>query len=313
MPVPAPVTMAARSAKAVQLYDRSPVNVLVVGAGLMGAQIGCEYALGGHEVSLLARDPESARSRFEDGLETVRRHGLVSAEEVEVARARVQVTSDLDEVGSCELAVESLPEDLELKAALLRPLAEASPHAVLATNTSSLSVTELGERIGAPERTVGTHYWNPPLLMPLVEVVAGSGTHREVVDRIADTLRGLGKRPVLVRDVPGFAWNRLQMAVLREAVALVEGGVASPAIVDEILTHGLARRWRHIGFFQAIALGGVETWQKTAANLLPLISAATEIPELSDIVGDRGPEHADAAAERDRGLARDLLAERSGS
>ena len=289
----------------------APVNVLIVGAGLMGAQIGCEYALGGHGVTLLARRPERARSRFDRGLETARAHGLASAEEVEAAGARVRATSDLGAVAWCDLAVESLPEDLDLKAELLRPVAEASPEAVLATNTSSLSVTELGELIGAGERTIGTHYWNPPLLMPLVEVVAGARTDTGAVERTVKTLRALGKRPVLVRDVPGFAWNRLQMAVLREAVSLVEDGVASPAVVDEILTHGLARRWRHIGFFQAIALGGVETWQKTAANLLPQISAATAIPELGRLVRGGDAELAAVAARRDEGLAKDLLEERS--
>ena len=272
----------------------APVNVLIVGAGLMGAQIGCEYALGGHGVTLLARRPERARGRFDRGLETARAHGLASAEDVEAAGARVRATSDLGAVAWCDLAVESLPEDLDLKAELLHLVAEAFPEAVLATNTSSLSVTVLGELIGAGERTIGTHYWNPPLLMPLVEVVAGARTDPDAVERTVKTLRALGKRPVLVRDVPGFAWNRLQMAVLREAVSLVEDGVASSEVVDEILTHGLARRWRHIGFFQAIALGGVETWQKTAANLLPQISAATAIPELGRLVRDgrrgaRGP------------------------
>jgi 3-hydroxybutyryl-CoA dehydrogenase len=289
----------------------APVNVLVVGAGLMGAQIGCEYALGGHEVTLVSRNPERARGRFDEGLETMRAHGLVSTADVDEARAAVRAVADIDHASSCELAVESLPEDLELKAAQLRVVADTSPDAVLATNTSSLSVTELGERVGAPERTVGTHYWNPPLLMPLVEVVAGARTDPDVVQRMTTTLRELGKRPVLVRDVPGFAWNRLQMAVLREAVALVEDGVASPAIVDEILTHGLARRWRQIGFFQAIALGGVETWQKTAGNLLPLISSASELPDLRRWVDTRDAELAAVAARRDEGLARDLRAERS--
>jgi 3-hydroxybutyryl-CoA dehydrogenase len=287
-----------------------PVNVLIVGAGLMGAQIGCEYALGGHEVALLARNTEAARSRFEQGLQTMGAHGLASDDELRAARSRTRVSSDLHEVAACDLAVESLPEDLELKAALLHPVADASPAAVLATNTSSLSVSDLGEQVGAPDRTVGTHYWNPPLLMPLVEVVAGSQTDPEVIERIADTLRELGKRPVLVQDVPGFVWNRLQMAVLREAVALVEAGVASPAIVDEILTHGLGRRWRHIGFFEAIALGGVETWQKTAANLLPQISAATRIPELRGWVTNGDGDLAAAAARRDEGLANELLEER---
>jgi 3-hydroxybutyryl-CoA dehydrogenase len=285
------------------------VKVLIVGAGLMGAQIGCEYALGGHGVALLARNPEAAWRRFEHGLEVVRAHGLASAEEVEAARARSRVASDLRDLAPCDLAVESLPEDLDLKAGLLGAVAQASPAAVLATNTSSLSVTELGERVGAPERTLGTHYWNPPLLMPLVEVVAGGRTDAEVVAQTTHTLRELGKRPVLVRDVPGFAWNRLQMAVLREAVSLVENGIASPAAVDEILTHGLARRWRHIGFFQAIALGGVETWEKTAGNLLPLISSATTVPDLRGLLPTADTELAAVAARRDQGLARDLIEE----
>jgi len=288
------------------------VKVLIVGAGLMGAQIGCEYALGGHGVALLARNPEAAWRRFEDGLETVRAHGLGSADEVEAVRARTRVASDLRQLVPCDLAVESLPEDLDLKAGLLRAVAEVSPAAVLATNTSSLSVTELGERVGAPERTLGTHYWNPPLLMPLVEVVTGGQTDPAVVEHTTVTLRELGKRPVLVRDVPGFAWNRLQMAVLREAVSLVETGVASPTTVDEILTHGLARRWRHIGFFEAIALGGVETWEKTAANLLPLISSATTIPDLRGLLPTADATLAAAAARRDEGLARDLIDERRG-
>jgi 3-hydroxybutyryl-CoA dehydrogenase len=286
------------------------VKVLIVGAGLMGAQIGCEYALGGHRVALLARNPEAAWSRFEHGLATVRAHGLASAEEVEAVRGRSRVASDLRELGPCELAVESLPEDLDLKAGVLREVSEASPAAIFATNTSSLSVTELGERIGAPERTVGTHYWNPPLLMPLVEVGAGGQTDPKVVQQTTATLRELGKRPVLVRDVPGFAWNRLQMAVLREAVSLVENGIASPAVVDEILTHGLARRWRHIGFFEAIALGGVDTWERTAANLLQLISTATEISDLKGWLPEADATLAAASARRDVGLARDLIEER---
>ena len=289
------------------------MKVLIVGAGLMGAQIGCEYALGGHGVALLARNPEAAWRRFEHGLETVRAHGLASAEEVEAVRARARAASDLRELLPCDLAVESLPEDLDLKAGLLREVAEASPAAILATNTSSLSVTELGERVGAPERTLGTHYWNPPLLMPLVEVVAGGQTDPKVVEQTTVTLRELGKRPVVVRDVPGFAWNRLQMAVLREAVSLVESGVASPATVDEILTHGLARRWRHIGFFEAIALGGVETWERTAGNLLPLISTATKIPDLRGWLPGADRTLAATAARRDEGLARDLIDERRGN
>jgi 3-hydroxybutyryl-CoA dehydrogenase len=276
----------------------------------MGAQIGVEYALGGHDVVLVARSAQGVRARVDAALEVLARYGLAAPPEVEGARARISIGSDLDSAAGCDLAVESVPEDLDLKVELLGVVAGTSPDAVLATNTSSLSITELGERLGAPERTIGTHYWNPPLLMPLVEVIAGAGTSPEVVDRVSDILQALGKRPVHARDVPGFAWNRLQMAVLREAVWLVENGVASPETVDEILTYGLARRWSNIPFFRAIALGGVDIWQLTAANLMPELSTATRIDELRRWTEQDAAVLAEAAQRRDRGLARDLLEER---
>ena len=282
------------------------MRVTVVGAGLMGAQIGCEYALGGHEVRLVARVAASARGRFERALALVEELGLVAPDRVEDARARTVAGSDLRAAAACDLAVESLPEDLGLKAELLRVVAEASPRALIASNTSSLSITELGEAIGAPDRTIGTHYWNPPLLMPLVEIVPGDRTRPDAVARVEGLLRELGKRPFVARDVPGFVWNRLQNAVLREAVWLVENGVASPETVDEVLRYGLGRRWRHVGLFESIALGGPATWQRVAANLLPSLSAATELPDLGRWVGGDPARLEDLVRRRDRGLAEDL-------
>src|SRR5262245_17467610 len=171
----------------------------------MGAQIGVEYALGGHDVVLVARSAQGVRARVDAALEVLARYGLATPPEVEGARARISIGSDLEAVAACDLAVESVPEDLDLKVELLGVVAAASPEAVLATNTSSLSIAKLGERLEAPERTIGTHYWNPPLLMPLVEVIAGAGTSPDVVDRVSDILQALGKRPVHARDVPGFA------------------------------------------------------------------------------------------------------------
>jgi len=284
------------------------VRVLIVGAGLMGVQIGCEYALGGHDVTLMARNEDRAAERASAAAAILERQGLASPEEL-AATSRRLTTSSSPRVDGWDLVVESLPEDLDLKAELLGPVAEASPEAILATNTSSLSVSVLGQRIGAPERTLGTHYWNPPLLMPLVEVVVGEGTRPDVVDHVVDSLHALGKRPVVCRDVPGFVWNRLQMAVLREAVWLCEQQVATPETVDEVLTHGLARRWRHVGFFTAVALGGVSTWERAARNLLPQISAATEVSGLERWTPKDERLLAEAAETRDRGLAREFDAD----
>ncbi len=276
------------------------MHVLILGAGRMGAQIGCEYLLGGHDVTFVARDRAAAAARVDEALALAAQLGLQGHPgEFEV--------STIPEAAP-DVVVESLPEDIELKATLLAPLAGAS---VIATNTSSLSITELGERIGAPERTVGTHYLNPPLLMPPVEVVAGAGTDRAVVERIAGTLTGLGKLPLLVeRDVPGFVWNRLQFALVREALWLVENGVASPETVDTVMREGLARRWRHVGPFSAAALGGVATWLQVGENLLPELSRADDLAGLDRWLEADTERLAQARDERDAALVEECQRER---
>ncbi len=177
----------------------------------------------------------------------------------------------------------------------------AAPAAVVATNTSSLSITAIGDAIGAPERTVGTHYLNPPLLMPPVEIVAGERTSAETVAFARDTVAALGKLPVLVRrDVPGFVWNRLQFALVRECAWLVESGVASAEDVDTVVREGLARRWRHVGPLRSIALGGVDTWNRSGANIVPELSDAAALPDLAELAIADGDLVAAAAAARRR-------------
>ena len=189
-------------------------------------------------------------------------------------------------------------------------LAEA-PEPVVATNTSSLSISAIGEAIGAPERTVGTHYLNPPLLMPTVEVIAGERTTPETVSLAQETLVALGKLPVVVRrDVPGFVWNRLQFALVRECAWLVEHGVASAKDVDTVMREGLARRWRRVGPLRAVALGGIDTWNRSGRSIVPDLSNARELPDLASVAITDGNLSEDAAA-RDGALARELREERS--
>jgi 3-hydroxybutyryl-CoA dehydrogenase len=287
------------------------VNVVVLGPGLMGSQIGCEYALGGHGVVLLARRPDVARERIERGLATAEEHGLASTERIAAARERMSVVDDVDAIGEPRLIVESVAEDLGQKAEALAPLVARAPEAIVASNTSSIPITAIGNAIGAPERTAGVHYWNPPLLMPLVEVIRGEETTDEVIAELTTTLRGLGKRPVLVdRDVDGFVWNRMQFALLREAAWIVENGVASPETVDQIVREGLARRWRYTGPFQTAALGGAATFERIAANLWPVLSCATSLQDLRRWL-DESPQTATALRERrDAGLAADLRGDR---
>jgi 3-hydroxybutyryl-CoA dehydrogenase len=283
------------------------MDVVVVGAGLMGAQIAVEYALGGHDVTCLARHPEATTARLDETFATVERLALRNAEAVAAAKARIGVTADLEGIERCDLVVESVPEDLALKGEVLSPIAAHFPEAVIASNTSSLSISEIGTACGAPERTVGTHYWNPPLLMPLVEVVAGPESRPEAVELARAAVASCGKRPVLVqRDVPGFIWNRLQHALLREALWIVDNGVASPEAVDEVVRFGNARRWEHVGPFAAAALGGIGTWQRVAGELFPVLSNARDAGDLQRALWADEAELAEIAANRDAELARDL-------
>jgi 3-hydroxybutyryl-CoA dehydrogenase len=288
------------------------VRVAIIGAGLMGAQIGCEYALGGHDVRVYSRDLVGAQQRIGDGFAVLEAHGLSSADEARAAAGRVSTAAHPSEAASdADLVVESLPEDLELKTAVLTEALAGARQPTVATNTSSLSISAIGEAIGAPERTVGTHYLNPPLLMPPVEVIAGERTAPETVSRVHETLVALGKLPVLVwRDVPGFVWNRLQFALVRECAWLVEHGVASREDVDTVMREGLARRWRHVGPLRAIALGGVDTWNRSGRSIVPDLSKARELVDLGDVAITDGDLAADAAT-RDRALARELREERA--
>jgi 3-hydroxybutyryl-CoA dehydrogenase len=288
------------------------VRVAIIGAGLMGAQIGCEYALGGHDVRVHARDLAGAERRVADGFALLEAHGLAAAGDMGAAAQHVSTAADPAEAASdADLVVESLPEDLESKTSVLRAALAEAPEPVIATNTSSLSIAAIGEAIGAPERTVGTHYLNPPLLMPTVEVIAGERTAPETVALVQETLVALGKLPVLVRrDVPGFVWNRLQFALVRECAWLVEHGVASAEDVDTVMREGLARRWRRVGPLRAIALGGIDTWNRSGRGIVPDLSNARELSDLAEVAITDGDLSADAAA-RDGALARELREERS--
>jgi 3-hydroxybutyryl-CoA dehydrogenase len=287
-------------------------RVAIVGAGLMGAQIGCEYALAGCPVVWIVRDRAGAGERVERALALALAHGLAEPRAVEAARGRMLYSNAGEDVGGAlGVIVESLPEDLEVKAGVLGELCALHPDAILASNTSSISITALGEAAGAGERIVGTHYWNPPLLMPLVEVVAGDRTPVALRERVTALLRAIGKRPVILdHEVPGLLWNRLQLAVLRECLWLVEHGVATPEAIDEVMRDGLARRWRLTGPFETVGLGGARTFDAIAENLFPVLADATAGSGFAEHV-PTDPVLLGALRERrDDALAADLLAER---
>ena len=226
----------------------------------MGAGIARIFADGGRG---------SPQARREESLEAAR----------ERAGEAVAMTTDLDEaLTGADLVVETIVEEVEPKRGVLARAEElAAPDAILTTNTSSLSVDEVGGELQRPERFAGLHFLNPPELVQVVEIVGGARTAPETLETLRGWMEELGKAPVVVRlDVPGFVVNRLQYALLREAYALVDAGVCSFEDVDRAVTAGLGARWAAIGPFQTMDLAGLDVHAAVAENLWPELATTSK-------------------------------------
>jgi 3-hydroxybutyryl-CoA dehydrogenase len=288
-------------------------RVAVLGAGIMGCGIAQVFAQYGWAATL----SDVSRPALDRALEGVRRNlerqvkkGALTPQQRDATLGRIRTAAPTDAAADAELVVEAATEDQVTKFKIFQELDQAAPpDAILASNTSSISITALGDAAGVGERIVGTHYWNPPLLMPLVEVVGAERTPPALVARVADLLRAIGKRPVaLEREVPGLLWNRLQLAVLRECLWLVDQGIATPETIDEVMRDGLARRWRLTGPFETVGLGGAGTFDAIAANLFPLLSDATTGTGFAGHVPSDPAVLAALREGRDSALAADLRA-----
>ncbi|HXF96302.1 MAG TPA: 3-hydroxyacyl-CoA dehydrogenase family protein [Gemmatimonadales bacterium] len=221
----------------------TPPRVAVVGAGTMGHGIAYVAALAGCAVALTdsrAAALEEARSRIEGLLDGAVRRGRLAPAERSAAAGRLRAEPDLaGAVGDADIVVEAIVEDLEAKRRLFRDLEPLAPGAaVLATNTSSLSVGEIARGAMVPERVLGLHFFNPVHAMKLVEVVPHESTDRAAVDQAVAFARLLGKEPIVVRDSPGFASSRLGVVLGLEAMRMLEEGVASAEDIDKAMELG---------------------------------------------------------------------------
>ena len=170
---------------------------------------------------------------------------------------------------------------MEIKKRFLAELSElAGEETVLTTNTSGLSISELGKAVRVPRRFAGTHWINPPHLVPLVEVIAGDETAPETLNVVSRLLEKIGKKPVLVKkDVPGFLLNRLQFALLREALHIVESGIADPKDIDDTMRYGLGLRYAVVGPFETADLGGLDAFRNVGSYLFADLCDSGDLPE----------------------------------
>jgi 3-hydroxybutyryl-CoA dehydrogenase len=261
-----------------------PQTVGVFGGGRMGAGIAHAFLASGSQVTVVENGPgpaEAARVRIGDGLAKAREKGRLGVS-LEDALARLRTTTDAGDLAGCELVVEAVPENAALKAEVLALVERRAAGAVLATNTSSLSIDGLADVLAAPGRLLGLHFFNPVPVSSLVEIVTGPRTDPELVTRAQEWVAALGKTPITVADSPGFASSRLGVCLALEAMRMLEEGVASAADIDTAMTLG----YRHpMGPLRTTDVVGLDVRLAIAEHLARELGPRFEPPRiLRDLV-----------------------------
>jgi 3-hydroxybutyryl-CoA dehydrogenase len=220
------------------------MQVGVIGAGTMGNGIAQVFAQHGHEVTLV----DVSAAALEKGVETIRgslgrmvKKGTITNDAAEQAVARIRVASAIEELRSAQLVVEAASENPALKFALFEQLDRlVGPEVILASNTSSISITAIAARTGRADKVIGMHFMNPVPVMQLVEVIRGQATGDATTAKVVELAKALDKTPVEVNDYPGFVSNRVLMPMINEAVFCVMEGVATPEAIDTVMKLGMA-------------------------------------------------------------------------
>ena len=259
--------------------------ICVLGAGLMGVGIATHFARFGYDVWLY--DTDSSRiaeiSAVAGGIldELIVTDQFAIGEKTSVV-ARLHGTTSLQDIAACRLLIEAIPERLELKHALYAQLEELiAPEAVIASNTSGLPPDALAEKLTHPERLLIAHFWHPPHFIPLVEIVPGTATKPEYLHELQQQLIAIQLEAVVLdRAAPGFVGNRLQFALLREALHIVKSGIASAEVVDQVMRASLGRRYAMVGPLEAADMTGLSTVQDICRHLLPELATGSDMMSL---------------------------------
>lgn len=258
-------------------------RIAVLGAGVMGTGIAQAFAAKGHEVMIIYVYDDKKRAK---PLETMRRNleilcqnDVLTEDEIPEILSRVCFTESLEEAAQfADIIFECIVEKLEVKQEYFRNLDRiCPPSTILATNTSCISVTEIAEKSIHKERIVGTHFWNPAYLVPLVEVIKTEYVSQDIVNQTYELLEEAGKMPVIVqKDVPGFLANRMQHALFREAISIVENGIASAEDVDKSIKYGFGMRLGVRAPMEVIDAGGTDLTYNIHSYLFPHIENSTQ-------------------------------------
>jgi len=269
-------------------------QVSVVGAGRMGHGIALVYALDGRDVTLFDVDDEvleSAPARVDAALSTMVNVGAVDRATADAALSNLRTDSDIaSAVAGADFVTEAVAEDIAVKQSVFADLdAHAPADALLATNTSGLSIADIARDVDDTSRVLGTHWFNPPHIVPLVEVVKGPGTTDAAAEATRELLDSAGKTPVVLeREIPGFLGNRIQAAMTYEAYSLLARGVASAADIDRAVRAGFGFRLPVMGIFEKVDQSGLDVHREVERSLMADLDRGTDPnPVVSELV-DRG-------------------------
>ena len=246
----------------------------------MGHGISIRFAIHGFTVFLYGRSKDSlhkAQKRITRTLKLLNDLNVVTSNETIDITNKIQLTTNLNQcISTSDLIIESINEDLQDKQILFKEIYDLlTPRAILTSNTSSLMPKSLFSEIPDKSNVAVTHYINPAVLVPLVEIVKHEETTEDTISRLTDILISTGSKPIIVqKETPGFVTSRLQSALLREALWLIENNIASVSDVDKAISHGLGRRWAAAGIFEILEIAGWDLLSVISENLFPELSKA---------------------------------------
>ncbi|NLM06320.1 MAG: 3-hydroxyacyl-CoA dehydrogenase family protein [Tissierellia bacterium] len=246
-------------------------KIIIAGSGTMGSSMGASFAKYGFETTIydISSDAiEKAKSLIKLNLETEISEKIISKKEAEILLNRLNFSMEKEVFNNADLVVEAIIENIDIKKDFWAEISKIVPkQTILTTNTSGLSITRIQEAVIEPERFAGFHWINPPHIIPLIEIIKGEKTNDETIEKIYKLSESIDKKPVIVNDAPGFVLNRLQFAILREALHIVENGISTVEGVDDVMKYGLGGRYAALGPFQVADLGGLDIFYNISSYL----------------------------------------------
>jgi 3-hydroxybutyryl-CoA dehydrogenase len=260
-------------------------TVGVIGAGTMGAGIAQAFAEGGYEVICY----DISESALERGInlihlnqDTLIENGILTKDRADSALKRLRTTLKLEDVAEADFICEAVVENINVKQEVFSKVNNiCREDAILTSNTSGLSITKIASVVSNPGRFAGMHWWNPPHIMPLIEVIRGDESSEEICITVVEICNKLGKKPVFVKkDIPGFIGNRLQVALLREAMNILDMDAAAPEDIDIVMRYGPGARWALYGPCEIADLGGLDVFSFISNYLFKDLSNAQDSPDV---------------------------------